>query len=126
MKGVVANRTMREIRTTADLLAAATDAEVRQISVAADLADVPTLRLLPGQSLTSAGERATLRFAADQDGLQLSADNQVEDLQLVAHPDRQALFNASNVEGLGRLVLRHLFVSVRCGYWRGTGYAADT
>jgi hypothetical protein len=97
----------RRISTTAELLAAAADADVRHITVRADLTELPTFRLLPGQTLT-ADPRAALRFAAGQDGLQVSTDNRVEDLELCADLDRRALFNDTHVERLGRLVLRNL------------------
>jgi hypothetical protein len=98
----------RTVSRVAELLAAAADATVRNIAVAADLTGLQTFRLMPGQTLTAAGPKAALRFAAGQDGLQLSTDNWVEGLELGADPDRQALFNDTSVERLGRLVLRDL------------------
>src|SRR5215469_9410126 len=83
----------RKISTTAELLAAAADADVRQITVLADLTELPTFRLSPGQTLTAADPKLALRFAAGQDGLQLSTDNRVEGLELGADLDRRALFN---------------------------------
>ena len=101
----------RQVSTTADLLAAAADANVRHIVIAAPINDVPTLRLLNGQVLTGSDTNSVLRFAAGAHGLQLSADNQVERLQLVADPDRRAIFNDTSVERLGRLVLHNLRVT---------------
>ena len=51
---------------------------------------------------------ALIRFAPGQDGLQLSADNTVENLQIATDPERRALFNDTSVESLGRLHLRQL------------------
>jgi hypothetical protein len=101
----------RQISTTAELLAAAADADVRHITVLADLKELPTFRLSPGQTLTAADPKVALRFAAGQDGLQLSTDNRVEGLELGADLDRRALFNDTDVERLGRLVLRNLRVT---------------
>lgn len=101
----------REVSSTADLLAAADDADVRCIVMLADLDDVPTFGLSPGQTLTGGGECVAIRFAAGQDGLQLSVDNQVERLQLITDTDRRAVFNDTRVEQLGRLVLRDLQVN---------------
>ena len=98
----------RKITTTAELLAAAADASVRTIGVAADLSDLPSFRLSPSQSLTIASPRATLRFAEGQDGLQLSADNQVEGVELRTDANRRAVFNDTKIEQLGRLILRNL------------------
>ena len=101
----------RKISRTAELLAAAADTDVRHITVLADLIEVPTFRLSPGQTLTAADPKVAVRFAAGQDGVQLSTDNRVEGLELGADLDRRALFNDTNVERLGRLVLRNLRIT---------------
>jgi hypothetical protein len=98
----------RRIATTAELLAAAADAGVRIIRVTANLNGLPSFRLSPGQSLTVAGAPATLRFGEGQDGLQLSADNRVEGIELMTDANRRAIFNDTEVEQPGRLVLRNL------------------
>ena len=100
----------REVSTVGELQAAAANTKVRQILVSTPIADMPTLRLSPGQMLTGTDARSSLRFAKGSHGLQLSADNQVESLQLIADRDKQALFNDTGVEQLGRLVLRDLIV----------------
>ncbi|MBV9681608.1 MAG: hypothetical protein JO046_07430, partial [Solirubrobacterales bacterium] len=99
----------REVATSDDLLAAADDPDVRRIVVAADLTDVPGFRLSPGQALVGSGQ--VVRFAMDQDGLRLTADNEVSNLHLAAAPDRRALFNDTAVERLGRMLLTDLRVS---------------
>ncbi len=91
----------------ADLLDAAGRPEVRRIVVTAELADVPMVWLAAGQVLEGA-DSALIRFAPGQDGLQLSADNTVENLQIATDPERRALFNDTSVESLGRLHLRQL------------------
>ena len=91
----------------ADLLDAAGRPEVRRIVVTAELADVPMVWLAAGQVLEGANS-ALIRFAPGQDGLQLSADNTVENLQIATDPERRALFNDTSVESLGRLRLRQL------------------
>jgi hypothetical protein len=115
----------RQVATAADLLEAAENPEVRRIIVVADLADVPTVRLSPGQALAGMGS-ASIRFARGQDGVQLSADNDVESLQLAAELDRRALFNDTGIEALGRIRLHNLRIHggvrllardrVRCGH----------
>jgi len=99
----------REIDSTSGLLEAATDPGVRRIVVTADLADVQSFRVLPGQTLLGSGQ--TIRFGTGEDGVQLSADNEVAGLQLVAEPDRRAVFNDTSVEALGWLLLRDLRVT---------------
>jgi hypothetical protein len=98
----------REVSSVRELSAAVADGQVKHIILTADLTEVPTLRLALGQSLGAAGTKAALRFAAGQDGLQLSCDNRVENLCLVADPDRLAVFNDTTVGQLGRMVLRNL------------------
>jgi hypothetical protein len=101
----------RNVSTTEDLVAAAADQEVRRIVVSAELSRVPTLRLLPGQTLIGEGPPAVLRFAAGQHGVRLSTDNQVEGLQLSSDHDKCAVFNDTSVETLGRLSLLNLRIA---------------
>jgi hypothetical protein len=98
----------REVSTGAELLRAASEAEVRDITVAADLGEVPSFRLSPGQRLKAISRMAIFRFAAGEDGLQLSTDYNVDGIELQTDADRRALFNNTNVEELGRLELRQL------------------
>jgi len=81
---------------------------VRDIVIAANLTGLPTLRLSPGKTLRGANPAVTLRFAPGQDGVQLSSDNQVQNLELQADRDRRVVFNDTKVEDFGRLVLRSL------------------
>ena len=96
------NGEKREVSTVSELQAAAANTEVRQIVVSASISEMPTLRMSPGQMLTGSDARPALHFAEGSHGLQLSADNQVEGLQLIADPDKRALFNDTGVEQLGR------------------------
>jgi hypothetical protein len=98
----------REVSSVKELSAAVADRNVKRIILAADLADVPCFLLAPGQSLVAAEAKAILRFAAGQNGVQLSRDNRVENLDLIADPDRFAVFNDTTVDQFGRLVLRNL------------------
>ena len=99
-----------QVSTADELQAAAANKDTRQIVVSAPIADVPPLRLSPGQNLIGTESESALHFVAGRDGLELSADNLVEGLQLVADPDKRALFNDTGVEHLGRLLLRDLTI----------------
>ena len=101
----------RTVTSAAELRDALADPVRRAITIAGTLADLPSLRLAPGQILAGAGRGATLRFAPGQDGLQLSTDNTVTDLRLVAEPHRQALLNDPAADGLGRIELARLHVT---------------
>ena len=69
------------------------------------------MRLLPGQTLSAADAQTAIRFASGEDGLQLSADNQVEHLSLITDPERRAISNDTTVAHLGRLTLRRLSIT---------------
>jgi hypothetical protein len=60
--------------------------------------------------LTGIDALSGLHLTPGSHGLELSADNRVEGLQLVADPDKRAVFNDTGVDRLGRLVLRDLTV----------------
>ena len=72
---------------TVDALVAATnDGNVRKIAVKGRLANAPSIRLSPGQSLAGAGAEAGVTFAAGTDGLQLSCDNRICNICLDTSP----------------------------------------
>src|SRR5512137_899646 len=96
--------THSQVVTTADELVAATrNSMVRQISVRGNISNAPSIRLAPGQQLVGVGEKAEILFSPGIDGLQLTTDNEVRDLQLLASPDRRAIFNHTTVDSLGHL-----------------------
>lgn len=105
------NSEERRVASASELQAAAADPNIQQIVVAATIKDVPTTRLSPGQALTGTETYSALRFVAGQDGLQLSSDNRVEGIELIADPTRRAVFNDTGIEQLGRLVLRDLTIT---------------
>ncbi len=92
--------------TVEQLVAAAKDASSPQIVVRGDLADAPSIRLSPGQSLRGEDERSSIRFADGSDGLQISSDNRIHNIRLHAAPDRRAIFNDTSVASMGRIELR--------------------
>jgi hypothetical protein len=101
----------RQVSTIDELRAAAADTDVQDIAIAVPLDGVPSLCLSPGQALTGCNAQPALRFAAGSDGVDLSADNRVEGLELVTDPDKRAIFNDTGVERLGRLGLHNLTVT---------------
>jgi hypothetical protein len=98
----------RHIATAKELAQALSDPAAAEITVTADLAELRTFRLPPGRTLRGAARSITLRFTTGEDGVQLSSDDRIESLTLHTDPDRRALFNDTEVERLGRLVLRDL------------------
>jgi hypothetical protein len=101
----------RQASSTAELVSAVADEGVREIRVAGPLAGVPTLRLAPGQRLVGEGEGAQVAFAPGVSGVELSRDNAVKALTLIADADRRVLFNDASRPTLGRMELEKLQVT---------------
>jgi hypothetical protein len=97
-----------EVASVDQLLPALADRSAHSIALGADLAKVPGFRLSPGQRLLDNGR--SIRFAAGQDGVQLSADNELTGLSLIADPQHCAVFNDTAREHLGLMQLRDLRV----------------
>jgi hypothetical protein len=92
-----------------DLIAAADNKDIREIILATDLEDVPSIRLLPGQMLRSdSAIPPTLTFRQNADGLGLSSDNTVANIDLVTSPGKRAIWNDYSVAGLGTISIRGL------------------
>ena len=96
----------RTVHTRAELAEAAAAAEA-DIEVHGVIEDAPPLKLAPGRSLHG-GQGAVIRFAKGGEGLQLTADNIVERVALIADPARQAICNDTSVAGFGRLLIREV------------------
>jgi hypothetical protein len=102
--GADMNRRTKLVNSIEELVLAASDKDVRQIIISADLDDVPPIRLLPGQTLRSDSvHHPTLNFRENADGLQLSSDNAVSGLRVIASTSRRAIWNDDSVEDLGRI-----------------------
>jgi hypothetical protein len=97
----------RDVSTAQDLIAAVRDRSVDRIVVSGDLAGLSSLELWPNPALTAAA-RATLQFKDDSDGIRLSSNNKLENLTLIAAPEKRAIFNDTTVTDLGCLELRNL------------------
>ena len=96
---------------TADkLLGALANSRCDEIIVEGVIKALPTLKLRPGVAIRGGSEDATLVFAADVDGLQLTRDNTVEDLCISASVEQRALFNDTRQSGFGILHLARLTV----------------
>jgi hypothetical protein len=99
----------KSVSTVADLLSAAKDSRVGAIVLTADLGDVPTFGLLPGQALRSLlGHQFALGFAPGVDGVRVSSDNSILFLDVEVSPDKRAIWNDYSVPTLGRITLGSL------------------
>lgn len=100
-------RRAKRVSTVDDLIAAASDKEIREIVVSADLADLPSISLLPGQTLHSDSVALpTVTFRRNVDGVRLSSDNTVAGVHLITSPEKRAIWNDYSAAGLGTISLR--------------------
>ncbi|MEZ0167853.1 hypothetical protein [Microvirga sp. TS319] len=88
------------------LIMATRGGSIRRIVISGAMANAPTVRLSPGQSLRGADEQSFISFADGNDGLQLSLDKRVHQACLNVSADRRAIFNDTSVDGLWRIELR--------------------
>jgi hypothetical protein len=102
----MATRTSR-VNSMDDLIAAVNNDGVDDIVLSTSLSGVPSLALLSGQSLRSeSGEHRALIFREYMDGLRLSSDNTIADVDLITSPDRRSIWNDYSVGSLGTIRLR--------------------
>jgi len=92
--------------TVDELIAATKDAKCQQIIIRGKLTNAPSVRLSPGQSLRGMGVRAGIIFVEGTDGLQLSSNNKIRNIDLTTSPNKRAIFNDTNIDTLGRIELR--------------------
>jgi hypothetical protein len=97
---------LKTAATVEQLVALTGNAGIHQIVIQGSLADAPSIRLSPGQTLRGENDEARIAFAAGSDGVQLSTDNRIHNLRLHADPDRRAIFNDTAMSSLGRMELR--------------------
>jgi hypothetical protein len=89
-----------------ELIKAASDSSIQTITVAKDLTGVPEIRLSPNSTLQGQRDRAVvLEFVEGVNGLCLSSDNVVANLDVLVSPDRLAIWNDESVQSLGTLTL---------------------
>ncbi|MFZ3334294.1 MAG: hypothetical protein WA197_26935 [Candidatus Acidiferrales bacterium] len=99
----------KHVGTVAELLSATGDSRIGTIVLTADLVDVPSFDLLPGQTLRSvSGQQFALAFAPGVDGVRLSSDNSILSLDLHASSDKRAVWNDYSMPTLGRINLGSL------------------
>ena len=97
----------RCVNSVAELIAATNDKEIREIVLLTDLEDIPAIDLLPGQTLRSdSAALPTLTFRPDADGVRLSSDNTVAGVNLIASPEKRAIWNDYSVASLGTISIR--------------------
>ena len=76
------NTAEKWVTTTDALISAIKDESIARVVISGRVLDVPTIRLSPGRSLCGAAEGATIEITPGVDGVELSSDNCVHDLEL--------------------------------------------
>jgi hypothetical protein len=97
-----------------ELVEATGDPAAKTITVANDMAEVPSIRLAPGAALH--GERnlrPALHFVPGVDGICLSTNNVIADLDLFVSDDRCAICNDESVSSLGTLTIQGVHATGR-------------
>jgi len=93
------------IATAEQLVALTKEPRARHLVVCGNIANVPSIRLAPGQTLTGNGDNASISFVMGVDGLQLSSNNEVRNLRLETSAGRRAIFSDTTVVRLGTIRL---------------------
>jgi hypothetical protein len=106
MKGYFMDSLEKSVTTVDELVAATKDQGAQRIVVRGSLANAPSFRLSPGQSLRGYSDETAISFAAGSDGVQLSTDNRIHNLRLNTTAEKRAIFNDTSVDSLGRIDLR--------------------
>jgi hypothetical protein len=106
--------TEQVVNSVEELVRAISDPAVKTVFVGANLAGVPAIHLAPGKRLCSSENvRRTLQFSPGVDGVRLSTDNVVADLNLLASDHRCAIQNDASVHDIGTLRLCRLTATGR-------------
>jgi hypothetical protein len=114
------NAKEKVVSTVETLIAAAKDNNAQDIVVHGNLLNVPSINLMPGQSLRGDGAGVGITVATGKDGLRLSSDNRVHNIRLDASLEKRAIFNDTSAASLGRIELRGVTTTCkrpryRCG-----------
>lgn len=89
-----------------ELTSATNNKNLNDIIVSADIADLPSLRLIPGQTLRSSPDRHVVLSFPTEDGLEVTTDNSIIDLDIRVTPTHHAIWNDRTVNSLGTLVIQ--------------------
>jgi hypothetical protein len=94
------------VTSTQQLIEALRRPGTSRILVEGSLKDVPSITLLPGQSLEceQSGE-AGLEFARGEDGIRLTCGNRVHSMSIAVSAERRVIFNDYDRKDAARLVL---------------------
>ncbi|HEY3658030.1 MAG TPA: hypothetical protein VGL34_23895 [Steroidobacteraceae bacterium] len=104
-RGTTVSSPPQFIATAEQLVALTKEPRARHLVVCGNLANVPSFRLAPGQTLTGHRDNASISFVEGVDGLQLSSNNEVRNLRLKASAGRLAIFNDTTVVPMGTIRL---------------------
>ncbi|MEG0949630.1 MAG: hypothetical protein RR212_06560 [Bacteroidales bacterium] len=101
----------RIINTVEDLVAATQDRMARYLILRNDLTDVPSLRLMPFQSLSGEFDGKKISFQKGAEGFCLSKGNELKNLVIETDPDKRAIFQDQEMESMNNHHLTRLSVT---------------
>ena len=102
----------RIINTVDELVEASQDRTARYLIVRNDLTDVPSIKLLPFQSVAGEFDGKKIEFQPGVDGFCLSKGNELKNLTIIASPERRAIYQDPDAESLATQHLHRINV---CG-----------
>ena len=78
----------RIITTVEELVNASKDKTARYLVLRNDLQDVPSIKMMPFQSLIGEFDGRSIRFQSGSDGFCLTKGNELKNLSITADPDK--------------------------------------
>ena len=100
----------RIITTAQELIDATQDKSARYLIIRNDLSDLPTIKLLPYQSIVGEFDGKKLYFADETEGICLTKGNELKNLNIYTDPDKCAIFQDQSIESFGTHHLTRLNV----------------
>ncbi|MGL4293715.1 MAG: hypothetical protein ACRCSQ_09090, partial [Bacteroidales bacterium] len=101
----------RIINTVEELVAASQDRTARYLILRNDLENVPSINLMPFQSLNGEFDGRKIVFKSGVDGFCLSKGNELKNLMIEASPDKRAIYQDPEMESLNTHHLTRISVT---------------
>jgi hypothetical protein len=101
-------------------VAASQDRTARYLILRNDLTNVPSIALLPFQSVSGEFDGKKIEFAPGIDGFRLSKGNELKNLTIVASPDKRAIYQDPDAESLATQHLHRLNVTGQISFVIGS------
>lgn len=100
----------RIINTVEELVAASQDRTARYLILRNDLTDVPSVRLMPFQSISGEFDGKKIKFQKGAEGFCLSKGNELKNLIIETDPDKRVIYQDQEMESMSTHHLSRLSV----------------